>query len=109
MGYGTGYGIFIVIQWSMTLCFIESQWICRIQYENASHTGVRILPITSVIDALFLLTSDNICISICTKTCFLCFFYNRKSVRYLKKLMIWPYMGYGKFDLYQNQETYSVD
>ena len=32
----------------MTLCFIESQWIChipcRIQYENASRTGVRILP-----------------------------------------------------------------
>ena len=46
--YGTRYSIFIVIQWSMTLCFIESQWICRfpchISYENASRTGVRILP-----------------------------------------------------------------
>ena len=47
-GYGRGYGIFIVIQWSMTLCFIESQWIYRISsrvpHENASRTGVRILP-----------------------------------------------------------------
>ena len=42
--FHTGYGIFIVIQWSTTLCFIESQWICRIPYENASRTGVRILP-----------------------------------------------------------------
>ena len=36
----------------MTLCFIESQWICRIPYripyENASRTGVRILPILRV-------------------------------------------------------------
>ena len=44
MGHGTGYGIFIVIQWSMALCFIESQWLCRIPYENASRTRVRILP-----------------------------------------------------------------
>ena len=38
--YGTAYGIFIVIQWSMTLRFIESQWIyripCCIPSENAS-------------------------------------------------------------------------
>ena len=33
-GYGTGYGIFIVIQWSIRSYFIESQWICRIPYEN---------------------------------------------------------------------------
>ena len=44
MGYGTGCGIFIVIQWSIRSYFIESQWICRIPYENASRTGVRILP-----------------------------------------------------------------
>ena len=47
-GYGTAYGIFIVIQWSIKSYFIESQWICRIPYripyENASRTGVRILP-----------------------------------------------------------------
>ena len=42
------YGIFIVIQWSMRSYFIESRWVCRIPccipYENASRTGVRILP-----------------------------------------------------------------
>ena len=51
-GIRTAYGISIVIQWSMTLCFIESQWICRIPcripYKNASRTGLRILPIRSL-------------------------------------------------------------
>ena len=46
-----GYGIFIVIQWSIRSYFIEPQWICRIPccipYENGSRTGVRILPIIS--------------------------------------------------------------
>ena len=37
---------FIVIQWSITLCFIESHesQICRIPYENTSRTGVLNLP-----------------------------------------------------------------
>ena len=35
----------IVIQWSMTLCFIESQWNMPCPYENASRMGVRNLPI----------------------------------------------------------------
>ena len=33
---------FIVIQWSMTLCFIESQWICRIPYVNSRRPTSRI-------------------------------------------------------------------
>ena len=38
---------FIVIQWSTTLCFIESQWNMPYPVWNASRTGVRNPPITS--------------------------------------------------------------
>ena len=74
-GYGTGYGICIVIQWSIRSYFIESQWICRIPcripYENASRTGVRILPNNRLpfcpdSDAMIFLAA-SLCVSVPTR------------------------------------------